>query len=701
MSEVIKVNGLNLTREVQAAQTAVTDAEAAQTAAETARAGAEAAETGAVAAKTGAETARDEAVAIVIADADEAMATAIESPGSQTASALSASIAPRVLDQLELVPTWIKGDSWSGGGGSTRDGTLFCDRVVARNRMLLVSKIMQSGKRADEILASIESTWTPNVTGLVLIADVMLNDVNQFSADDTNGRRTTKEALRSILANLSAWSVQGTGSASLFYGPGWTSGTSDGTAGRYVDVAWTGPEAFIRIGCVTGSGATVTITDTSTGATVATFSTGNFRTAFNGVVRLSGYSAGSHTVRVSVSAAATVAGVIVPMPAPPLIVWNKPGDVKDAPYQARLDGYRADCSAVADGFANVVQVDVDEDWDPATMLLPDLLHLNDLGNLYTANRVQTELVARLGDGFEQGVNAVTRLDAGTYIPPTPAYTTGSATAPSQVTGLGATGGQGQAILTWTRATDGGATLTGYSVQYRVSGSGTWLDAPDAAASATGATITGLSANTYEFRVAAKNPVGTGTYSSTASAVVAAPPTVHAADDFNRSDGPVGSTSVGSLAWAAQGGSWAIASNKLSMTTVSGSQQVLLVNTGQTDGTVQATMSVFQNTGVCIAFNSAGTQGYLVYSDSSGRVTLVKQTASGAYTTLAQSATGVAQAGDAIAIVKNGSSLAVKRNGTQILTATDSAYSGTYSGVFNISAVHAQAWDDWSHSNATS
>ncbi len=658
MSEVIKVNGLNLTREVQA------------TAAETARAGAEAAETGAVAAKTGAETARDEAVAIVIADADEAMATAIETPGSQTASALSASIAPRVLDQLELVPTWIKGDSWSGGGGSTRDGTLFCDRVVARNRMLLVSKIMQSGKRADEILASIESTWTPNVTGLVLIADVMLNDVNQFSADDTNGRRTTKEALRSILANLSAWSVQGTGSASLFYGPGWTSGTSDGTAGRYVDVAWTGPEAFIRIGCVTGSGATVTITDTSTGATVATFSTGNFRTAFNGVVRLSGYSAGSHTVRVSVSAAATVAGVIVPMPAPPLIVWNKPGDVKDAPYQARLDGYRADCSAVADGFANVVQVDVDEDWDPATMLLPDLLHLNDLGNLYTANRVQTELVARLGDGFEQGVNAVTRLDAGTYIPPTPAYTTGS-------------------------------TLTGYSVQYRVSGSGTWLDAPDAAASATGATITGLSANTYEFRVAAKNPVGTGTYSSTASAVVAAPPTVHAADDFNRSDGPVGSTSVGSLAWAAQGGSWAIASNKLSMTTVSGSQQVLLVNTGQTDGTVQATMSVFQNTGVCIAFNSAGTQGYLVYSDSSGRVTLVKQTASGAYTTLAQSATGVAQAGDAIAIVKNGSSLAVKRNGTQILTATDSAYSGTYSGVFNISAVHAQAWDDWSHSNATS
>lgn len=101
MSEVIKVNGLNLTREVQAAQTAVTDAEAAQTAAETARAGAEAAETGAVAAKAGAETARDEAVAIVIADADEAMATAIETPGSQTASALTASYGWTIPQSVE------------------------------------------------------------------------------------------------------------------------------------------------------------------------------------------------------------------------------------------------------------------------------------------------------------------------------------------------------------------------------------------------------------------------------------------------------------------------------------------------------------------------------------------------------------------------------------------------------------------------
>ena len=134
----------------------------------------------------------------------------------------------------------------------------------------------------------------------------------------------------------------------------------------------------------------------------------------------------------------------------------------------------------------MVSIGHDADWDMDTMLYTDGFHPNDLGNAYYADRINTVLAARLGDDFEQGLNAVVGTSAGTYTPPVPVYTAPGATVPAQVTGLAATGQQGAAVLTWTRASDGGSTLTGYSVQYRVSGAGSWVDAPDATGTATGA-----------------------------------------------------------------------------------------------------------------------------------------------------------------------------------------------------------------------
>jgi titin len=91
--------------------------------------------------------------------------------------------------------------------------------------------------------------------------------------------------------------------------------------------------------------------------------------------------------------------------------------------------------------------------------------------------------------------------------------------------LGATAGSALVTLSWTApASDGGSQITDYTVQYAVSGSGSWSTFSDGTSTATSATVTGLSnATTYDFRVAAVNAAGTGGYSNTASALFTIPP----------------------------------------------------------------------------------------------------------------------------------------------------------------------------------
>ena len=98
------------------------------------------------------------------------------------------------------------------------------------------------------------------------------------------------------------------------------------------------------------------------------------------------------------------------------------------------------------------------------------------------------------------------------------------TAPGAPTGLAAgTPASTSVPLTWVApASNGGAAITDYVVQYKASSSGTWLTFADGTSTTASATVTGLTASTaYDFRVAAVNSVGTGSYSSTVSATTAA------------------------------------------------------------------------------------------------------------------------------------------------------------------------------------
>ena len=98
--------------------------------------------------------------------------------------------------------------------------------------------------------------------------------------------------------------------------------------------------------------------------------------------------------------------------------------------------------------------------------------------------------------------------------------------PSAPTGVTASGTGGSATITWsTPDSNGGSAITDYVVQYSVAGSGSWTTLADGVSTSTSANVTGLTAgNSYEFRISAKNVIGTSIPSFT-SPVASTFPTV--------------------------------------------------------------------------------------------------------------------------------------------------------------------------------
>jgi hypothetical protein len=438
------------------------------------------------------------------------------------------------LDVLEMVRAYSFGDSY---GFNTNQGadqsTLWVNRIVARHRMQALSQFAVAGTRSDQILAAVQTSWPVNGRGVVFLSDCCINDSVQYG--DTTGTGTTAEAFRSILAYLTAQYVSASlADTGVTFGPGWTAGVSDGTAGRHVDIGFVGDEMRVHLGYVTGAGATVTITD-SAGTVRKTVTTGGFKQNFTGTVSVSGFGAGAHSVRVTAtSGTATVQSYSVRSATPPLIVWLKAGQQSsNSAVWTRLQAYYAACQPIADGFAALVPfatVDMatDSGWDYTTMIGPDAIHPNDWGVLRMTNFAQKKIAAVIASGFKQGLNQLTGSTGATYTPSVAAYTSPSATAPGQVTGLSTATGV-QIKLNWTVPADNGATITGYTLQYRVTSAGgawtTYGGTIPGGLNASYTVPTGLTANTgYDFQLAAVSPAGTGTFSSTATGTTADPQT---------------------------------------------------------------------------------------------------------------------------------------------------------------------------------
>ncbi len=129
--------------------------------------------------------------------------------------------------------------------------------------------------------------------------------------------------------------------------------------------------------------------------------------------------------------------------------------------------------------------------------------------------------------LENGVDYQFRVNATNAAGTGPASNTASATprtVPAAPTGLTASPGDAQVVLSWTEPDDGGSPVTGYTVEQR-SGSAAWATSAVSPVTVTDATVTGLTnGQQYEFRVNATNAAGTGPASNTASATPSAPAT---------------------------------------------------------------------------------------------------------------------------------------------------------------------------------
>ena len=116
-----------------------------------------------------------------------------------------------------------------------------------------------------------------------------------------------------------------------------------------------------------------------------------------------------------------------------------------------------------------------------------------------------------GVSYDVQIAAKNIIGLGAYAGST--VSTGS-TVPDAPTSLTLTPSGSQIEANWTApGNNGGSAITGYSVQYKTGVSATWIDWTHTATSTT-ATITGLTNGTeYDVRVASKNLIGTGTYTS--------------------------------------------------------------------------------------------------------------------------------------------------------------------------------------------
>ena len=124
-----------------------------------------------------------------------------------------------------------------------------------------------------------------------------------------------------------------------------------------------------------------------------------------------------------------------------------------------------------------------------------------------------------------------------------------ATVAGAPTSLVTTPGQSQIGLSWTApSSNGGSSITDYTVQYKLTSSGTWLTFADGTSTTTSAIVTGLTnGSSYDVQVLAVNSLGSSAPVTATGITPLAAPTV--SDAVTSLVGTPGSTQVG-LTWTA-------------------------------------------------------------------------------------------------------------------------------------------------------
>lgn len=582
--------------------------------------------------------------------------------------------------QFELVPIVAYGTSWVNGGFGVSNGTRHMDRVAARLRSLTYNNQGVSGSKMGGIADRAIATYTPGAWGLVLAEGTINDQANMHYGAALNGPATTAEALRAFLAHVTAGASYSADSARFAYkGSGWSSGVTS-TAGESVDVAFTGDSAYLLTRFVSGTGATITATNTGTGAQLAQVTTGGYIEEIPGVIKVSGLGAGAHTVRFTLTSGSGLnpRALLVPNPAPPTVVWFEEGPVSASGadtyagwnYPARLANYHAAQAPILASFPTVVVVTVGSEWtaNPAAMMSTDGLHPNARGHGHIADRIEQVLRTRTWRAGQAQIG-----DPFVDVAALPAYVVGSTTAPAAPAGFSASGQDAGVQLNWLPTANGGAAITDYAAQWSTDGT-TWNTFTHTASTTLTTTITGLTnGTTYQVRAALVNSVGTGPWVTLTGIVAGIPGGYTSIDTFDRADSTnsLGSTSAGGFAWTVQAttsASFGISSNQAYASAVSG-EGIATINDGLANfSSLEATITAKVNGSTGVAFRYVDSANFwLVYVNSSGNWQLLKKVGGG-FSTLS---TGPAAAvGDSLLISASGSTVNVKVNGVQQMTATD-------------------------------
>ena len=128
-------------------------------------------------------------------------------------------------------------------------------------------------------------------------------------------------------------------------------------------------------------------------------------------------------------------------------------------------------------------------------------------------RLGTGAALSLGDEINEMGNALNAISLGA------SRTINAITEPARVGSLNTTSGDGQVALSWSAPATGGASISDYLIEYSANSGTTWTTFVDAVTSVLSATVTSLTNGTaYQFRVTAKNTIGSGAVSANSSAV---------------------------------------------------------------------------------------------------------------------------------------------------------------------------------------
>lgn len=279
------------------------------------------------------------------------------------------------------------------------------------------------------------------------------------------------------------------------------------------------------------------------------------------------------------------------------------------------------------------------------------------------------------------VRATATNSEGSVQATSPAVTiTAAPTAPSQPTGLTSTAVTSTSVtLSFVApASNGGAAISDYVVQFSSDAGATWTTFLDGTSTALSITVTGLTAShPYVFKVAAVNSVGTSAYSGTYSVSTTAAATGFA-DTFDRavSTTGLGTTDTGAKTWT-QNGVFGINS--------SGQAYRVSAATDNYRSHASAPHGLASGGTITLSITAAGNYatGVVLVQDDNNLVIVTDEgevyrwisgawggTSWGTYT--ARTATPSTASPETLVVTWSASSITVTRNGTLISTITDAA-----------------------------